>query len=156
MRIKLFIIAWLLLLSAPSHAATTVPAAIFSEIQSAAEMQPGDIVYLDFWASWCSPCRKSFPWMNAMHQKYQPRGFKVLAVNVDKELAMAERFLASVPATFSIFYDPKGRLAKAFKIKGMPSSVMIDDQGRIQIAHTGFFKDKKPLYEQEIQSLLTR
>ncbi|PCK07307.1 MAG: thioredoxin [Alteromonadaceae bacterium] len=157
MRIKhLLSIGLLLLLSVQTHGETAIPADLLSEIRSAAKTSEGDIIYIDFWASWCKPCRKSFPWMNAMHKKYQTRGFKVLAVNVDKERALADKFLKNTPTEFPIFYDPEGRLAKAFKLQGMPSSFMIDDKGQILSAHKGFFESRTPSYEKEIQSLLTQ
>ena len=99
----------------------------------------GKVVYLDFWASWCGPCRKSFPWMNTMQQQYQPQGLVIISVNVDNEKALAEEFLAEVPTNFTVFYDPKGKVARKFKLRGMPSSYLIDRTGKMVSAHVGFF-----------------
>src|SRR4051812_16001142 len=71
----------------------------------------GKVVLVDFWASWCEPCRHSFPWLNAMQAKYADRGLVVIGVNVDRERADADRFLRDVPAKFQIVYDPEGTLA---------------------------------------------
>ncbi len=111
----------------------------------------GKVVYLDFWASWCIPCRKSFPWMNKIQDQYSDDDLVIIAVNLDKKKSLATAFLAENPATFNILYDPKGRLAKQFHIKGMPSSVIFDRNGKPIKAHTGFFAKKISEYEQEIK-----
>ena len=82
----------------------------------------GKLVYIDFWASWCVPCKQSFPWMNEMHAKYADRGLQVLAINVDAKTADAEKFLTQVPAKFQIAFDATGQTPKQFAVKGMPSS----------------------------------
>lgn len=114
----------------------------------------GDVIYLDFWASWCTPCRKSFPWMNKIQQKYADKNFKVISINLDAEPNLAEQFLASTPANFTILYDPDGNLAQELQLKGMPSSFIINAEGKIVSAHVGFTDKKKIKYEQEIEQLL--
>lgn len=114
----------------------------------------GKVVYLDFWASWCVPCRKSFPWMNQLRQKYSEEDLVIVAVNLDKKESLANEFLAENPASFDILYDPKGLLAKRFQIKGMPSSVIFDRNGKPIKAHTGFFVKKISAYEQEIKNII--
>lgn len=116
----------------------------------------GKVIYLDFWASWCGPCRKSFPWMNDMQKKYQQQGLVVISVNVDNERSLAEEFLNETPANFFVFYDPKGKVARKFKLKGMPSSYLIDRSGKVLGTHVGFSKSKSSNYEQEIKDLLNR
>jgi len=98
----------------------------------------GQWVYVDFWASWCGPCKQSFPWMNEMHDKYAARGLRIVAINVDARAADAERFLATTPARFAVAYDARGDTPKAYEVKAMPSSFLIDPQGRIQLVHAGF------------------
>lgn len=114
----------------------------------------GKIVYLDFWASWCIPCRKSFPWMNKIQEQYEDQEFKIVTINLDKEKDLALDFLKSYPANFEIFYDPKGIIAKKYAIKGMPSSILFDKKGKIVSVHTGFFSKKVTHYEQEIEQLV--
>ena len=114
----------------------------------------GKVVYLDFWASWCKPCRKSFPWMNKMQQKYGPQGLQIIAVNLDSDLALAKVFLDKVPADIPIIYDPQGNIASGYKLIGMPSSYLIDRAGLLRKSHKGFFTKKESLYEQEILILL--
>lgn len=114
----------------------------------------GKVVYVDFWASWCQPCRKSFPWMNQLQQQFSNDEFVMLAVNVDSDKALADVFLQQVPANFPIVYDPKGEIAAKYDLLGMPSSFIINKQGEIVFSHTGFFENKIADYQSEIESLL--
>jgi len=114
----------------------------------------GKVVYVDFWASWCAPCRKSFPWLNEMQKKYGDKGLTIIGINVDKERQLANSFLEKNPATFSMVYDPDGELASKYKLVGMPSAYLIDKQGNIQHTHVGFRTSKKELYEKAIRHLL--
>jgi thiol-disulfide isomerase/thioredoxin len=115
----------------------------------------GQVVYLDFWASWCKPCRQSFPWMNQMQQKYASQGLQIIAINLDTESSLAKDFLDKVPAQIPIIYDPEGNIASNYQLLGMPSSYLIDKKGKIRFAHKGFFTRTKPLYEQELVLLLS-
>ena len=114
----------------------------------------GQVVYVDFWASWCGPCRKSFPWLNAMQSKYANKGFKVIAINVDSDRKLAEGFLKEHKAEFTIGYDPNGDLAKAFTVQGMPSSFLIDRNGVIRYSHVGFREKEVATMEEHIQALV--
>lgn len=125
------------------------------QLESMIDKHKGDVIYLDFWASWCIPCRKSFPWMNEIQTKYATKGFTVIAVNLDVEKSLADEFLLDVPANFPVIFDPSGDSARKLKLKGMPSSFLIDRDGKFVKRHNGFFSDKKPLYETEIEELLT-
>jgi cytochrome c biogenesis protein CcmG, thiol:disulfide interchange protein DsbE len=115
----------------------------------------GKVVLLDFWASWCVPCRQSFPWLNAMHEKYGARGLVVIGINVDRERADAERFLKDVPARFDIVYDPAGALATQYEVPGMPSSYVFDAGGKLINKHIGFRNASRDEREAELQKLLT-
>jgi cytochrome c biogenesis protein CcmG/thiol:disulfide interchange protein DsbE len=114
----------------------------------------GRVVYVDFWASWCGPCRRSFPWMNEMQQKYGGRGLTIVAINVDKKRADAERFLQQTPAAFTIVFDEPGATPGAYAVKGMPSSYLIDAQGKVAAVEIGFFDDHKASLEERIRALL--
>jgi len=114
----------------------------------------GKVIYIDFWASWCVPCRKSFPWLNKMQSEYSDQNFTVLSVNLDADHELAKQFLTETPAKFPIFYDPKGKVAKAFKLKGMPSSYIVNKEGKIVSSHVGFTDKKKIIFQQEIIKLL--
>lgn len=114
----------------------------------------GKVVVIDFWASWCEPCRHSFPWLNAMQTKYADRGLVIIGVNVDRDRADAERFLREVPATFRIVYDPAGVLATRYDVPGMPSSYVIAPNGDIVGRHIGFRNALRSEREAELQKLL--
>lgn len=114
----------------------------------------GQVVYVDFWASWCGPCRQSFPWMKAMHEKYGKGGLVIIAVNVDQERKLADAFLAEFNPAFTVLFDDKGALARQFKVQTMPSSYLLDRQGKPRFRHLGFHESKREQYEQEFQLLL--
>lgn len=98
----------------------------------------GKVVYVDFWASWCTPCRLSFPWMNEAFARHRGRGFEIVAVNVDVRRADAERFLAATPAQFTVAFDPRGETPQRWQVKGMPTSVLVGRDGRVLWVHRGF------------------
>ncbi|KGJ94337.1 TlpA disulfide reductase family protein [Colwellia psychrerythraea] len=127
-----------------------------NEFEQAMAQHRGKIIYVDFWASWCVPCRKSFPWMNVMQAKHQNQGFVVLSINLDAEQKLAKKFLQQTPANFAIIYDAKGKLAQQFKLKGMPSSYLFDRKGKLISAHSGFNGKKQQLYEGEIEQALAQ
>lgn len=114
----------------------------------------GKVVLVDFWASWCVPCRHSFPWLNAMQAKYADRGLVVIGVNVDREQADAQRFLREVPAGFEMVYDPDGSLATQYEVPGMPSSYVFDSAGKLISRHIGFKDAARAEREAEIEKLL--
>ena len=112
------------------------------------------VVYVDFWASWCVPCRKSFPWMNKMQSKYGDLGFQVIAINLDKEKGLAKEFLKAIPGNFTIAYDPEGSAATQYKVKGMPSSYLVGRDGTIHFEHLGFRNEKVAEMEDQIKKLI--
>lgn len=114
----------------------------------------GKVVYLDFWASWCGPCRQSFPWMNDLQSKYGSRGLQILGVNLDAKDADARKFLTENKGNFLLAFDNKGMTPKLFGVKGMPTSYLIDRDGRIVSEHTGFNFSKTAGLEKEIEKLL--
>lgn len=116
----------------------------------------GKVVWVDFWASWCVPCRRSFPWMNTMQRKYGEQGLQIIAVNLDKERAAADGFLAEVPAEFSLRFDPAGHLAREFKVQSMPSSYLLDADGNVLASHFGFRTADAADYEKTIQDALAK
>jgi cytochrome c biogenesis protein CcmG/thiol:disulfide interchange protein DsbE len=115
----------------------------------------GKTVYLDFWASWCGPCRQSFPFMNQMQQKYAKDGLVVVGINLDKRRADAERFLAKIPSSFTIVYDEAGRTPAAYQVKKMPTSVLIDYEGQIASIHAGFEDRTREDVERRIRNVLS-
>jgi cytochrome c biogenesis protein CcmG, thiol:disulfide interchange protein DsbE len=116
----------------------------------------GKTVYLDFWASWCGPCKQSFPWMNEMHAKYAAQGFAVVGINVDAKQADATGFLEQTPAKFDVAFDAKGTSPKSYGIKGMPSSVLIGPDGKVLAVHAGFKDEERGALEEKIKSALKK
>ncbi|MYN27605.1 redoxin family protein [Duganella sp. CY42W] len=114
----------------------------------------GKVVYVDFWASWCGPCRQSFPWMNDMQAKYGGKGLQIVGVNVDAKSDDARQFLTATPARFAIAFDPQGATPRSYGIKGMPSSVLIGPDGKVLLEHSGFRDADRAELESKIQSAL--
>ena len=114
----------------------------------------GQIVYLDFWASWCQPCRKSFTWMNKMQSLYGEEGFKVIAINLDESRQKADKFLQQIPANFDVAFDPRGNTAESYNVKAMPSSYLIDKHGNVIHANLGFRGNDEEKLEVKIRNLI--
>lgn len=120
------------------------------------EKHKGKVVYLDFWASWCKPCQKSFPWLYDIKQSYANQGFEVIAVNLDKDRKLADAFLQELKVNFLVAFDESGKSAADFKLKGMPSSYLIGRDGKVYASHIGFREDDKAMLEQAIKTLLDK
>lgn len=115
----------------------------------------GKIVVVDFWASWCKPCKKSFPALNELQSKYAAQGVVIVGVNEDEKPANMEQFLAKNPATFAIVRDGEQKLVAQIGVKTMPSSFILDRTGKVHFIHSGFHgDDTKQQYMDEIDSLL--
>lgn len=114
----------------------------------------GKVVYLDFWASWCDPCRDSFPWMAEMKEKYGNEGLEVVAVNLDKEKELADKFLDTMKVNFVVAFDASGESAEKYKLRGMPGSYLIGRDGNVQASHLGFNDKDKTQLEAVIKVLL--
>lgn len=120
---------------------------------SLSELQ-GKLVYIDFWASWCRPCKKSFPWMIAMKKKFKHLPFEIVAINLDKDKKLADAFIASLQINFPVVFDPNATVANLYEIEGMPSSYLIDPNGHLRIRYTGFWNKSKNDKEKLISHLL--
>ncbi len=114
----------------------------------------GKVVYLDFWASWCGPCRVSFPQLEALREELGPRGFEVLAVNVDEFEPDALRFLEDVSVTYPVVRDGDGVTPAIYGILGMPTGYLIDRAGTIRLIHQGYRKSDGAALREEIIELL--
>lgn len=114
----------------------------------------GQVIVLDFWASWCVPCRRSFPWLNTMSEKYEDRGLVIIGINLDQEAASAAAFLQKYPARFRIEYDQGGNIAREFGVQAMPSSFVIGRDGQTRAQHLGFKVRRQDEYEAAIVAAL--
>ena len=155
MNLKLFYMALIALLIEASpvwavEAGKPLPDLGLAEVQKT----KGQYIYIDYWASWCGPCRQSFPWMNALQAKLGPKGLKVVAVNVDAKRTDADKFLSHTPAQFTIAYDPQGESAKKLAIKTMPTSMLVSPEGRVLFVHSGFRAEETLQLEARISAAL--
>jgi cytochrome c biogenesis protein CcmG/thiol:disulfide interchange protein DsbE len=114
----------------------------------------GKVVYLDFWASWCTPCRQSFPWMNRLQELDGSRGLVVVAVNVDHDKELADKFLQRFSPQFKVVYDPKGEIARQYGFKDMPTSFVIGRDGQVRYTHAGFYPNQQSTYSAHIEEVL--
>jgi len=114
----------------------------------------GKVVYLDFWASWCSPCRMSFPKLEQLRLEFAPQGFEVLAVNVDEFEADAVKFLEEIPVSYPVVHDAAGLSPQAYGILGMPTGYLIDRKGVIRLVHQGFRRNDGAKLKLKIVELL--
>jgi cytochrome c biogenesis protein CcmG, thiol:disulfide interchange protein DsbE len=115
----------------------------------------GKVVIVDFWASWCAPCRQSFPALTELQDLYGPRGLEVIAVNVDQQRRDADSFLAGRPRSLTVVFDQQGSTPKAFEVQGMPSSFVIGRDGTIRYTHVGFSDKVLEAYRREVSELLS-
>lgn len=116
----------------------------------------GKVIVLDFWASWCVPCRRSFPWMNSMQEKYADDGLVIIGVNLDAVDADAQAFLNETPADFQIISDPDGALAREHDVVAMPTSYIFDRDGKLVTRHLGFKVKRQDEYEALLVETLNR
>jgi thiol-disulfide isomerase/thioredoxin len=116
----------------------------------------GNVVVIDFWASWCKPCRQSIPWLNDLRRRHGAEGLVVVGVNVDANRADADRFQRDVPIGFEVLYDPEGRLAEAFELQGMPTTLVFDREGKLARTVLGYRETRRDSHENEIIKLLKR
>lgn len=114
----------------------------------------GKVVLVDFWASWCGPCRESMPFLEKLSKNYKDKGLVVLGVNIDNDVAAAKKFLKELPVSFQVVNDADKKVAKAYAPPTMPSSYIIDKQGRVHVVHAGFKRADADKIEAEIKSLL--
>ncbi|MDJ0850203.1 MAG: TlpA disulfide reductase family protein [Myxococcota bacterium] len=116
----------------------------------------GKVVYLDFWASWCGPCLVSLPLLDELRREFPPDRFQVVAVNVDRDVARARRFLKKRPVGYPSATDPEGRIPEKFGIETMPTSFLIDAKGVVRHVHAGFRKGDIDDIRKRIKALMAK
>ena len=114
----------------------------------------GNVVLINFWASWCGPCREEMPLLNALHKKYEPLGFTVLGVNVEEDMEGAMNFLGHVPVDFPILLDNTNKVSKQYKVVAMPTTVVVDRDGNMRYLHEGYKPGDEKKYRQMIKKLV--
>lgn len=116
----------------------------------------GKVVLVDFWASWCEPCRAEFPFLNRLHERYARRGLVIVGVSVDERLDAVRNFLRRTPALFRIVHDPGHVVANRYAPPRMPSSYLIDRRGIVRHVHGGFRASDEPAIERRVRELVER
>ena len=116
--------------------------------------QRGNIVLLNFWASWCGPCRAELPKMEELYQAYQDMGFEILAVNVDDKASKADVLLDDIEVTFPVLYDTSGEVSQLYDVNTMPTTVIIDRDGNQRLLHLGYRAGDEKKYEKAIKILM--
>ena len=114
----------------------------------------GEVVMLNFWASWCGPCRKEMPLLEKIHKKYKKLGFTLLGVNVEQDTRAAKRYLKDVKVSFPILFDPANKTSKLYDVSAMPTTILIDRNGNKRFLHKGYKAGYENNYKKEIKKLL--
>ena len=114
----------------------------------------GQVVMLNFWASWCGPCRQEMPLLDQLYKKYSSLGFTLVGVNVEADSKAAEQILAQAPVSFPVLFDRENKVSKQYDVSAMPSSVFIDRKGNIRTLHKGYKPGDEAAYTSQIRALL--
>ena len=149
-------LVWLLLTSMIVNSAPSLDHSALDDNNQSVKLSEfaGQVVYVDFWASWCAPCLKSFPWMQSMQRKYADQGLEIIAINLDEESSAATQFLSQFNVDFKVLFNPSGDIAAQFGLVGMPSSYLFNRDGVLVSSHVGFFNEELALLEQVILTQL--
>ncbi len=147
------------LLATASGASTPAPAPDFAlPARDGADVRlsefKGQVVMINFWATWCGPCRQEMPLLQQLQSKYEPLGFTLLGVNVENDSAAAQAWLKGVPVTFPILFDRRNEVAERFGVEGMPSTVFVDRTGNVRHVHRGYKPGDEAKYADMIRSLV--
>ncbi len=116
----------------------------------------GQVVMINFWASWCGPCRQEMPLLEKLHQRYKKLGFTMLGVNVEKDSRAALSFLKDLPVSFPILYDKENTVSRLYKVSGMPTTVVVDRDGKLRFRHTGFVPGDEQEYSKMIRTAMKK
>jgi len=114
------------------------------------------VLLIDFWATWCPPCKQSMPFLNALRNELADKGFEIIAINVDEETEVAQNFLNNYPVDYPVVFDPKGECPLAYDVKAMPSSYFVDKKGKIRYVHFGFRHQDESEIRARVLELLKR
>lgn len=130
----------------------TLPARAGGEVSLAG--LKGQVVLINFWATWCGPCRKEMPLLDQIYQRYKSLGFTLLAVNVEEDSAGAEKWLAATPVSFPVLFDRQNAVSKLYDVTAMPSTVIVDRKGNVRFVHYGYVPGTENAYQDQIRTLI--
>jgi peroxiredoxin len=125
-----------------------------SGVSTALSQYKGQVVMVNFWATWCGPCQQEMPLLDQMYKKFKPAGFTLIGVNVDKDAPPVKDLLARKPVSFPVLLDPTNGVSKAYHLDEMPSSVIIDRNGTIRYVHRGYKPGDENEYQDRIRQLI--
>ncbi len=114
----------------------------------------GQVVMINFWATWCGPCREEMPLLDALYQRYRDLGFELIGVNVDEDSSMAHGWLEERPVSFPIVYDPRSDVSRLYDVTAMPSTVLVDRSGQVRFRHYGYQPGYENDYQDQIRTLV--
>jgi peroxiredoxin len=114
----------------------------------------GNVVLLNFWASWCGPCRQEMPLLEAMYKKYKKLGFVILGVNVEQDSSKANAYLSDVSVSFPVLYDNNNTASKLYNVSAMPTTVIIDRNGNMRYLHKGYKPGYEKDYKKQVKTLI--
>lgn len=114
----------------------------------------GEVVLINFWASWCGPCRQEMPILSELHDKYRALGFTVLGVNVEADSSKAKKLLQELPVSFPVVFDADSVVSRQYDVVAMPSTVLVDRDGNMRYLHKGYKPGLEAVYQQQIRDLI--
>jgi len=161
MRIRIAVIVAALSVSLPALAGSSspAPAPAFTLASRAGQdvslaQYKGQVVMINFWASWCGPCRQEMPLLESIYKKYNKMGFTMIGVNVEPDSNAANEWLKATPVSFPILYDRDSKVSKLYDVAGMPSTVIIDRTGKLRVLHRGYKPGDENEYLDSIRTLI--
>ncbi|MDH3527020.1 MAG: TlpA family protein disulfide reductase [Gammaproteobacteria bacterium] len=114
----------------------------------------GEVVLINFWASWCGPCRQEMPILSELHDKYKTMGFTVLGINVEENSSDARKLLKEMPVSFPVLFDNDSSVSKQYDVAAMPSTVLVDRDGNMRYLHKGYKPGLEDTYVDQVRSLI--
>ena len=155
--IKTSMLLCCVLLTGIGHAATPAPGFTLKSMSGEnikLGEQAGNVVMINFWATWCGPCRQEMPLLNDLHNKYEPLGFTVLGVNVEQNSNQAIDFISDTPVDFPILFDTANEVSKMYEVIAMPTTVLVDRDGNIRYIHKGYKAGDEQKYRDMVRKLV--
>ena len=116
----------------------------------------GDVVMINFWASWCGPCRQEMPLLDSIYKQYKDMGFVLLGVNVEPDSHSANAWLKKTPVSYPVLYDPNSQVSQLYQVQAMPTTVIIDRRGIVRFVHNGYLPGDENQYMNSIRSLIVQ
>ena len=116
----------------------------------------GEVVMINFWATWCAPCRQEMPLLNRIHEQYRKAGFTLLGINIDDDPANAQALAKKLGVTFPVLFDAEKRVSRLYDVDAMPSTLLIDRDGKVRYIHRGYRAGYEVRYETQVRELLKK